>query len=129
LYGAYLVNHNNPHGNPGNQNDAWYVGFELGEVYGAGDWAFRTQYEYVQAYSIPDMDVSGIGRGNVLNDSVTSAVRRGNTNYKGWKFEFLYAITDNLNVDTIFEFSRAIDKNIGGGHHYSKFEIEAIYAF
>lgn len=130
LFGAFVWNHNgNAHTYSRNQNIAWYIGFEIGEVVHAGDWAFQTQYQYVQAYSIPDMDVSGIGRGNVLNDSVSSALNRGNTNYKGWRFEFLYALTDNLTVDTIYEFSREIKRTIGGEHHYSKFEVEAIYAF
>jgi hypothetical protein len=54
---------------------------------------------------------------------------RGNTNYEGWKVEGLYAITDNLTLDTIYEKSRAYDSDIGGRHKYSKFELEAIYAF
>lgn len=107
---------------------AWYVGFTMGEVVNEGDWAFDIQYQWVGATSIPDDDVSGIGRGNVLGESFTER-GRGNTNFKGLRTEFLYALTDNLSIDTIWEFSRQIDKNIGGRHHYSKFEVEAIYAF
>lgn len=55
--------------------------------------------------------------------------RRGNANFKGWRFEFLYAITDNLSLDLIMEHSDAEDKHIGGRHPYSNYEIEAIYAF
>lgn len=55
--------------------------------------------------------------------------RRGNTNFIGWRFEFLYAITDNFSIDAIYEFSREEDRDIGGPHYYADFEIEAIYAF
>lgn len=107
---------------------AWYVGFTMGEVVNEGDWAFDIQYQWVGATSIPDEDVSGIGRGNVLGESFT-VKGIGNTNFKGLRTEFLYALTDNLSLDVIWEFSRQIDKHIGGVHHYSKFEVEAIYAF
>jgi len=94
-----------------------------------GDWSFEVQYQFVRAFAIPDKDVSGIGRGNVLKDSVTAPGARGNTNYKGWRFEGFYALTDDLTIDSIFEFSQAIKNKIGGSHHYSKFELETIYAF
>ena len=55
--------------------------------------------------------------------------RRGNTNFIGYRFEFLYAITDNLSIDAIYEFSNEEDRRIGGRHHYNDFELEAIYAF
>jgi hypothetical protein len=55
--------------------------------------------------------------------------RRGNTNFTGWRFEFLYAITDNFSIDAIFEFSNEEDRHIGGRHYYQDFELEAIYAF
>lgn len=130
-----------------------YIGVTFGEVVKEGDWSLDIQYQIVQARAIPDDDVSGIGRGNVLGTSFTQ-LGRGNTNYKGMRFEGLYALTDNLSLDVIWEFSRAAQKNIGevtfteeplpnglnppggrhthtfsGSHHYSKFEIEAIYAF
>lgn len=112
----------------GNEGNAWYLGCSFGQICGKGDWALDMQYQWVELNSIPNRDVSGIGRGNVLNESVT-AVGRGNTNYKGWRLEFLYAFTDNLSLDTIWEHSVAIDKNLGGDHTFSKFELEAIYAF
>lgn len=106
----------------------FYVGFLVGKVEKEGDWSFEVQYQYVPAYAFPDDDCNGFGRGNVLEESVTYQ-QRGNTNYKGWKFESLYALTDNLSLDTKLEFTRAVKKSIGGPHHYSCFEIEAIYAF
>lgn len=55
--------------------------------------------------------------------------RRGNANFRGWRFEFLYAITDNFSLDLTYEHSDAEDHHIGGWHPYSNYEIEAIYAF
>ena len=55
--------------------------------------------------------------------------RRGNANFRGWSFEFLYAITDNLTVDIVYEFSNPEDARIGGRHKFSVFKIESIYAF
>ncbi len=106
----------------------WYIGFTFGQVCEQGDWAFDAQYQWVEFLSIPNNDVSGIGRGNFLGQSNT-VNGRGNTNYKGYRFEFLYAITDNLTLDTIYEHSNALNKRIGGSHSFTKFELEAIYAF
>lgn len=145
LYGAFLRNHSGVHvrlpiskskkcvgfDNPihrKGQPYGWYLGFVIGEVINEGDWAFNVQYEWVGATAMPDDDAAGIGNGNVLNESFTE-VGRGNTNYKGFKFEFLYALTENLSLDSIIEFTREIKRSIGGRHHYSKFELEAIYAF
>lgn len=112
-----------------NRNIAGYVGVRFGDVCSEGDWALEVQWQYVGAHSIPDNDVSGIGTGNVLDWSFT-ADGRGNVNYQGVRVEGLYALTDNLTIDSMFEYSRSIDSHIGGGKRsYSKFEIEAIYAF
>lgn len=106
----------------------WYVGFLIGKVKKEGDWSLEVQYQYISAYVFPDNDENGIGRGNVLEESLTYQ-QRSNVNYKGWKFQGLYALTDNLTIDSKLEFTRAVNKTIGGPHHYSSFEIEAIYAF
>ena len=116
------------HRKNGRDRWGWYIGFLIGKVEKEGDWSFEIQYQYVQAFVHPDDDENGIGRGNILDESVTYQ-QRSNVNYQGWKFETLYALTDNLTMDAKLEFSRAINKNIGGPHHYSSFEIEAIYAF
>lgn len=110
------------------QNFAWYAGFLLGEVVSEGDWSFDVQYQYVEARAIPDEDVSGIGRGNVLNESLYQH-GRGNTNYKGWRLQALYAVTDNLNIDARVQWSTQIKKSIGGQHSYSEYRIQTIYAF
>lgn len=107
---------------------AFYVGLTLGKVRKEGDWSVDVQYQWLGANSIPDKDATGIGRGNLLGKSF-NVNGRGATNYRGWRFEALYAVTDDLTLDSIVEFSNALDSNIGGPHHYSKFELEAIYAF
>ena len=134
FYGAFLINHDVHKGRDGGhhnhrQNLGWYAGFCLGEVVGEGDWAIDIRYEVVQLNCMPDNDVSGIGRGNTLDESVTSRAHRGNTNYKGYRLEGLYAITDNLSIDSILQWSRAYKNSIGGKHHFSEFRVEAIYAF
>jgi hypothetical protein len=131
IYGAFLWNHDAPkniltHGKK--KNLGWYAGFRIGEVVRCGDWAFDIQYQYVQAQVIPDRDVSGIGRGNFFDENFTQD-GRGNTNYKGWRVEALYALTDNLTLNATLEASREINKTIGGTHRFSQFELEAIYAF
>lgn len=147
LYGAFLINHAQPktllererrhHKHHKHHKDffsvranmGWYLGFNIGEVVKEGDWAFNIEYQVVQAFAIPDGDVAGISNGNVLDNSITARFHRGNTNYEGWRLEGLYAVTDNLTLDSIIEWTREYDKKIGGRHHYSKFELEAIYAF
>lgn len=133
FYGAFLVNHAAKKIQAGShrryKNLGWYAGVLFGEVRKEGDWALEIQYQVVQAQAMPDDDAGGICRGNILDESFTTCSRRGNTNYKGWKFEGLYAFTDNLTLDTIIEWSKAEDSRIGGTHTYSKLEMEAIYAF
>jgi Putative porin len=111
-------------------NVAWYAGFTIGEVVYEGDWAFNVQYQWVEARAVPDDDVSGIGNGNCYNNSFTE-VGIGNTNYKGWRLEALYAFTDNISFDMRAEWSRAIEQNdyFGGKHGFSQVRLEAIYAF
>lgn len=109
-------------------NLGWYVGFLVGAVKREGDWALEIQYQVCDALAVPNEDMSGIGRGNVRDDTITFN-QRGNTNFQGWRVEGLYALTDNITIDSIVEHSRQLRKRIGGRHTYSKMEIEAIYAF
>jgi hypothetical protein len=111
------------------QNLGWYVGLKFGDrVSKEGDWSFDARYEYVEAAAVGDGDVNGIGRGNVLKYSFTQNLL-GNANFKGMKFEFLYALTDNFVFNTTVAFSKQIDRSFGGAHHYSYFKTEAVYAF
>ncbi len=140
------------------KNLGWYAGTYIGAVDEQGDWSIDIEYIYIQAQAVPDFDVGSIGRGNilnenlydVLNESLSSLVSdfdsssspsyslsglegyfpsRGNANFKGWRFEFLYALTDNLSIDFMFETSTEEDRRIGGPHKYNAFEIETVYAF
>lgn len=132
IYGAFLYNHaarKREITDENKDNIAWYLGFIAGRVCREGDWAFDANYQVVEAQAIPDRDVSGIGdRSNVLRETFT-ADGRGFTNYRGWRFEALYALTDNLTIDAILEFLRQDRRAAGGKHDYSKFEVQAIYAF
>lgn len=140
IYGAFLVNHAALHHRRilGNKlyNMAWYVGFLIGEVAKEGDWSLDFNYQYCEPQAIADCDLSGIGRGNFFKETLTMADplgnpanARGEANYKGFRIEGLYAITDNLSLDAVFQYSKPVDANIGGPLNYSKFKIEAIYAF
>ncbi len=140
------------------ENLAWYAGIYLGKVRKAKDWSMDLEYIVVKAQAVPEADVGSIGRDNILNEAFFDIVdetlsdyysnyesedlysfpsshlvgyfpRRGNTNFTGWRFEGLYALTDNLTLDITYECSRQYDKHIGGRHRYSSFEIETIYAF
>lgn len=132
VYGAFAWNHSSRKENCNctrkNPNLAWYLGITFGEVVNEADWAIDLQYQWVEALAVPDEDASGIGLGNTFNDTFTFN-RQGNTNFQGWRVEGLYAITDNLTLDTIIEHSWKLEKCFGGTHTYSKFELEAIYAF
>lgn len=119
---------NREHKSHSRHNFAWYAGFLLGEVISEGDWSFEIEYQYVQARAIPDEDVSGIGRGNIIGDHRTNR-GRGNTNYKGWRLQSLYAVTDNLSLDARFQWSTQINKKIGGQHSYSEFRLQTIFAY
>lgn len=112
-------------------NLAWYAGIAIGEVRKENDWAIELQYQYVQALAVPGQDAAGICNGNVFDYTLTQKgfVYIDNTNYKGWKLEGLYALTDNITIDSIIERTTSVNEHIGGAHVYSKVEVEAIYAF
>jgi hypothetical protein len=105
-------------------NQAWYVGFIVGEVCREGDWSIDANYQYVQEYAVPQVDVSGIGsKNNVLG------LPYAFTNYQGFRIEGLYALTDNLTLDSWFEYSQQIRKVFYGKHKYTAFLLQGIYAF
>lgn len=146
FYTAFLINHaakkcRSSHFKK--KNLGWYAGVMIGEVEEKGDWSLDIEYLVVQAQAVNDFDVDGICRGNIQNDNFFDVWTlkddgvvvdvlvpgRGNANYKGWKFEFLYAVTDNFSLDILYQFSHPEDSHIGGPHHYTDFKAEAIYAF
>jgi len=132
IYGAVLWNHDArkwANLNNKKKNFAWYVGFLVGEVCREGDWHIDINYQDVEFAAIPCCDVVGIGRGNVRDIPNTVSASAGYTNYKGWRIEGLYALTDNLAINPSWEYSREEDSSIGGKHRFSKFELQFIYAF
>jgi hypothetical protein len=156
FYSGFLINHaarKTTFTRHRKKNLGWYAGVYIGNVDKKGDWALDIEYIGVQAQAVPEYDVGSVGRGNILDENLLDILdekfkhrspnsssipssdiigyfpRRGNTNFVGWRFEFLYAITDNFSLDMIYEFSREEDRHIGGPHRYRDFEIEAIYAF
>jgi hypothetical protein len=139
VYGAFIVNHaaQRLHVTRNKkENIAWYVGFLFGEVIKEGDWSVDCNYQYCEAQAVPDCDLSGIGRGNFFKETFTMGGpdgdpfnARGDANYKGMRLEGLYALTDDLSIDAVFQYSVPADKAIGGPMNYSKFKVEAIYAF
>ena len=137
LYGAFLYNHT-AHGldkfdnvititDFRKQNDAWYAGLIIGEVRKKGDWSVDINYQYVRAQAIPECDMHGIGRGTVAEPFLKTGLGKGN--YKGWHFEGLYAVTDKLSLDFLYEFSNEIEKKIGGSVLYHRYEFDVIHAF
>lgn len=184
IYGGFVINHaakKTIFTKHKKANLGFYAGLYLGEVEKKSDWALDIEAFAVQAQAVSDQDISGICRGNILDEnlydiwvgndggisgnavgidaddilelfatsesrsiSVASSSsdfsssaseidvflpRRGNTNWYGYRAEFLYAITDNFSLDTEYEVSWALDTSIGGKHFYSNFEVEFIYAF
>lgn len=148
LYGAFLCNHAARarfYTNDKKYPFGGYFGILIGEVVEKGDWSLDMNIQYVQAQAISDADVVGIGRGNIRNETLTMAAglrhataqerryatqnARGNANYKGFKIEGLYALTDNISIDMQFIHSEALNKVIGGRHQYNKFKLEGICAF
>lgn len=148
LYGAVLYNHAaRARFYTDDKKHPWggYAGILIGEVVEQGDWSIDMNVQYVSAQAVADADVSGMGRGNIRNETLTMAAAlrhftpeerkyatqnaRGNANYKGFKIEGLYALTDYLSIDAQYIHSEAANARIGGRHSYNKFKIEGIFAF
>ncbi|MDP1880163.1 MAG: hypothetical protein Q8K60_04415 [Parachlamydiaceae bacterium] len=148
LYSGLVINHaaeKNKFTHGKKENLGWYAGVYIGNSDKEGDWSIDIEYAVVQAQAVPDPDVASIGRGNIFNEFIYDVVlldgldsgsdyyefipRRGNGNFIGWKFEYLYLLTDNLSLDVIYQWSRAKNPRIGGHHNYYDFNIEVIYAF
>jgi hypothetical protein len=135
LYGAYLVNHvarklAMPAALDSKENSAYYVGLSVGDVKAKGDWFVDVNYQRVGAQAVADYDMHGIGLGNTDAAQLYSE-SYGNTNYKGYEIDALYAITDSLSISFDWESTKVLEKDVNSGnkHTYKKFEIETIYAF
>jgi hypothetical protein len=146
FYGAGLCNHlasGLPITHGERQNYGCYAGVSIGLVKKQGDWAIDANYQWVQAQTIPDFDVSGIGRGNASSIGLYTVKidgnpdggftdvdnATGNCNYKGFEIEALYAFTNNFTLLQNFKFSNTLNKSIGPDIIYKQYEAEFIYAF
>ncbi len=126
LYSAYL---HNSEAQKSSQDDAWYIGVKVGEVKRQGDWSFDLQYQMVEAYAVPENDVSGIGKDNPQKVSIYDHKWGGFANYQGWRLNGFYAFTDNWTLNAFYERARQESRKVGGKHRNNQFEIAAIYAF
>jgi hypothetical protein len=120
---------------------AGYVGFSIGELKKKGDWAFDINYQVVEAQSIPDFDVQGIGLGNAADtgfytatikgtgDPNTRKTAGGNTNYRGFQLTLDWLLTNQLDFQQSWQQSITLQKNIGKFHRYKQYEIEFIYSY
>nr|WP_201456506.1 hypothetical protein [Chlamydia sp. 17-3921] len=140
LYGAVLTNTlAKPSATTLNekQNFGWFVGGTLGGLKKAGDWSATIRYEYVEALAIPEIDISGIGRGNALKFWFAQALAgnydpkeaNGFANYKGVSCLFMYSLTDSLSFRGYGAFSRPADNRLGSDFSYRKFDLGLISAF
>lgn len=118
-------------------NKAWYAGFTLGKLCKAGDWSLDVCYQAVGAQVIPEFDLLGIGHGNADGSFLSDAIllglapnkARGFSNYRGWEFVLLYALTDTFSFRGRAAWTRPYDSSIGGNFKYKVFDVTAIYAF
>ncbi|MCE5293303.1 MAG: putative porin [Chlamydiales bacterium] len=132
IYGAFLHNskaRKHKHFHNEKAANAWYAGVRMGEVRKKGDWAVEANYQWVEAQSIPETDVSGIKRDNPTGTSLYDHNWGGFANYKGYKLDAFYAFTDNLTLNTSFEKVREVSHRIGHKHRSYQFQVSAIYAF
>ncbi|NGX48464.1 MAG: hypothetical protein K940chlam5_00049 [Candidatus Anoxychlamydiales bacterium] len=122
-------------------NLAWYVGISVGRILQARDWAIDVNFQYVMPQAVSDFDAGGITTGNADNvglyttsvtgtgNPTTRADAVGEANYKGFSFDFLYAITNNLTLLQRFEISNNQTRSFGPAMSFKKYEMEFIYAF
>ena len=106
-----------------------YVGMTVGEVRKKGDWAFDLFYQWVQAQAIPENDVQDIGRDNPRKVSFYNRRSGGFGNFKGWRWEGFYALTDNWTLHPTLDRATQLSKTIGGHHKNSEVALEVIFAF
>lgn len=89
LYGAFLINSaakKSVFSNDRKANLGWYIDIFAGNVLKKGDWSLEFIYAYVEAQAVPDFDIYGISRGNILNERLTDIVPNGPSNYSSSDF-------------------------------------------
>lgn len=131
-YAAFLYNHAAKKSWRTNNTKAakgWYAGLTIGKVEKKKDWSFDINYQLVQAQSVPEWDIAGIGAYNPAGLSPYSYSYGGFSNYKGYAATFLYGVTDHLNIQVLYQKARPANKHINLMFRASSFEITAIYSF
>lgn len=120
------------------KNMAGWIALQVGSVERPGDWAFQAQWQVVEALSIPDFDVSGIGTGNSTSSSLfgfnafssaTNFPGNGNSNYNGFEIDLLYAVTGELVLEMRIQRALSEEKQVGYPLNYTNFILAAIYGF
>ncbi len=144
IYSAALYNHRaRPLSVTGYKRANWggYLGFSIGALKLAGDWAFDANYQVLQAQCVPDFDVQGVGlrstggvnfyytrRAGKLTLN-TQSIAEGNVNYRGFELTAQYLISNNLNLWQGWRQSITLDKSIGPFRKYKQYEVDFIYSF
>jgi hypothetical protein len=132
VYAAYLFNHvakANGWTNHRKARDAYYVGGRIGEALRKGDYSMELFYQWVKAQSVPEADVSVASRENPRGVSFYNRRSGGRANFRGWRLEGFYALTDNWTLNAHFDRIREMDRHIGGKHRSWEFYFGAIFTF
>ena len=132
IYGAYLKNHaakKNHYTKNRRADDAFYVGARLGEAVRKGDWSFDFCYQWVQAQAVSERDITDAARENPRKISMYNRSSGGGANYKGWRLEGFYSMTDNWTLNAHFDRIREQNHRIGGKHRSFEFYLATIFAF
>ena len=132
VYAAFLINHAakaTGWTNHQKARDAYYIGGRVGEAVKKGDCSLEFLYQWVKAQSVPEMDVSVSSRDNPRGISMYNRRCGGLANFRGWRLESFYAMTDNWTLNAHFDRIRQMDRRIGGAHRSWEFYFGAIFAF
>lgn len=132
IYAAYLYNHAAPKTGWTHHKkapDAYYVGGRIGEAVRKGDYSLELFYQWVKAQAIPEGDVSSSSRDNPRAISFYNRRSGGLANFRGWRLEGFYALTDNWTLNAHFDRIREMDRHIGGSHRSWEFYFGAIFTF
>ncbi len=132
LYAAYIVNHaakSSSWTHHRKANKGYYFGFTTGEVVRKGDYAVDVMYQHVGAQAVSERDISQMGRDNPRGISYYNRRSQGFANYKGYKIDTFYAVTDNWTLEAKYENIHQVCRAIGGKHKSTELTIAAIFAF
>ena len=132
VYAAGLINHAAPKTGWTHHlraNKAAYVGAQIGEALRKNDWAAEIYYMWVQAQSISERDVGPASRDNPRKVSFENRKWGGGANYRGYRAEAFYVLTDNWTLNIHWDKIREMQHRIGGKHRSTELYLAAIFAF